>query len=58
MCGNIDDCGLDACRHENRVDEVNGYTCDCDEVRELVLQVNGSVCVAKECEIFFSNMVQ
>ena len=29
-----------------------GYTCDCDEDSELVLLVNGSVCVAKECDIF------
>ena len=34
------------------VDEVNGYTCVCDEEDELVLLVNGSLCVAKECEIF------
>ena len=52
VCGNIDDCGLGAWRNENCVDEVNGYTCDCDEDYELMLLVNGSVCVAKECEIF------
>ena len=39
VCGNIDDCG-------NCVDKVNGYTCDCDEDHELMLWVNGSVCVA------------
>ena len=47
MCGNID-----ACRNENCVDEVNGYTCDCDEDYELMLLLNGSVCVANEREIF------
>ena len=48
MCGNIDDCGRNACRNENCVDEVKGYTCDFDEDHELMLQVNGSLCVAKE----------
>ena len=38
---------LDACRTGDCVDKVNGYTCDCDEDHELMLQVNGSVCVAK-----------
>ena len=52
MCGMIDDCGPDACRNENCVDEVNGYTCDCDEDHELMLQVDGPVCVANEYEIF------
>ena len=51
VCGNIDDCGPGTCRNENCVDEVKGYTCDCDEDSELMLQVNGSVCVVK---IFFS----
>ena len=51
VCGNSDDCGPDGCRSEKCVDEVNGHTCDCDEDHELMLQVNGSVCVAKECEI-------
>ena len=41
-----------------RVGEVNDYTCDCDEDYELMLLVNGAVCVAKECEIFRSNTVQ
>ena len=45
MCGNIDDCGPEACRNGNCVDEVNGYTCDCDEDHELMLLVNGPVCV-------------
>ena len=52
MCGNIDDCGLDACRTCRCVDEVNGYTCDHDEDFELILLVNGSVFVAKDCENF------
>ena len=46
------DCGPDACGNGNCVDKVNGYTCDCDEDYELMLHVNGSVTVAKECEIF------
>ena len=25
------ECGPDACRNGNCADEVNGYTCDCDE---------------------------
>ena len=52
VCGNIDDCGPHACRNGNCVDKVNGYTCDCDEDSELMLPVNGSVCVAEECGIF------
>ena len=48
MCGIIDECGLNACRNGICVDKVNGYTCDCDEDFELMLQVNGSVCVAKD----------
>ena len=54
----MDDCGPEASRNGNCVDEVNGYTCDCDEDHELILLVNGPVCVAKDCEIFFSNTVQ
>ena len=54
MCGNIDDCGPDACRNENCVDEVKRFP-----VRiATMLQVNGSVCVAKECENLLSNTVQ
>ena len=52
MCKGTLRTGPDARRNENCVDEVNGYTCDCDEEHELVLQVNGSVGAAKECEIF------
>ena len=48
MCGIIDECGLNACRNCICVDKVNCYTCDCDEDFELMLQVNGSVCVAKD----------
>ena len=51
VCGIIDYCGPDVCRNENCVDEVNDCTCDCDADYELMLQVNGSVCVAKECDI-------
>ena len=42
MCEIIDDCDLDACRTGDCVDKVNGYTCDCDEDHELMLQLNGS----------------
>ena len=42
MCEIIHDCGLNACRTGDCVDKVNGYTCDCDEDHELMLQVNGS----------------
>ena len=38
--------------NENGVD----YTCDRDEDYELILLVNGSVCVAEECEIFSQNL--
>ena len=55
VCEIIDDCGLNACRTGNCVDKVNGYTCDCDEDRELMLQVNGSACVARSMKISFSN---
>ena len=58
VCGNIADCGPDACRNGNCAEEVNGYTCDCDEDYELMLLENGSVCVAKECKNFLSNTVQ
>ena len=55
----FDDCGPGACGNENCVDEVNRYTCDCNEDNPgWMLLVNGSVCVAKECEIFLSNTVQ
>ena len=43
-----------ACRDGNSVDKVNGYTCNCDAGHELMLQENGSVCVAKEMRDFFS----
>ena len=42
MCEIIDDCGFNACRTGDCVDKVNGYTCDCDEDHELMLQENGS----------------
>ena len=32
-------------------EQVNGYTCDCDEDLELMLQVNGSACVARNVNI-------
>ena len=38
---------LNACRTGDCVDKVNGYTCDCDEDHELMLQVNGSACVTR-----------
>ena len=42
---------LNACRTGDCVDKVNGYTCDCDEDHELMLQVNGSACVARNVNI-------
>ena len=48
-CAGSLDCGPDACRNGNCVDKVNGNAFDCDEDYELMLQVNDSVCVVKEC---------
>ena len=42
---------LNACRTRDCVDKVNGYTCDCDEDLELMLQVSGSACVARNVNI-------
>ena len=58
MCENIDDCGLNACRTGDCVDKVNGYTCDCDGDHELMLQVNGSACVARNMKNFLLQRVQ
>ena len=55
MCEIIDDCGPDACRNCDCVNKVKGYTCDCDEDHELMLQVNGSACVARNMKISLSN---
>ena len=55
VCEIIDDRGLNACRTGDCVDKVNGYTCDCDENRKLMLQVNGSACVARNVKNSFSN---
>ena len=55
MCEIIDDCGLNACRTGDCVDKVNGYTCDCDEDHELMLQVTGSACVARNVKNSFSS---
>ena len=57
VCGNIDDCGPDACRTESCADEAKDYTCDCDEDCELMLLVHRPACLAKECAIFFSRTV-
>ena len=47
---------LNACRTGDCVDKVNGDTCDCDEDHELMLQLNGSACVARNVKKFsFSN---
>ena len=44
---------LNAYRTGDCVDKVNGHTCDCDEDLELMLQVNGSACVARNVNISF-----
>ena len=49
---------LNACRTGDCVDKVNGCTCDCDEDHELMLQVNGSACVARNVKNFFFHRVQ
>ena len=49
---------LNACRTGDCVDKVNGYTCDCDEDHELMLQVNGSACVARNVKNFLLQRVQ
>ena len=46
---------FDACRNCDCVDMVNCCTCDCDEDHELMLQVNGSTCVARNVKISLSN---
>ena len=43
---------LERLQQHTEVDKVKGYTCDCDEGYELMLQGNDSVCVTKECGIF------
>ena len=58
VCDIIEDCGLDACRTSDGVDKVNGYTCDCDGDRELMLQVSGSTCVARNVTNFPLQRVQ
>ena len=50
--------GLHACRTSDWVDKVNGYTCDCDEDHELMLQVSGSACVARHVKNFLLQRVQ
>ena len=49
---------LNACRTGDCVDKVNGYTCDCDEDHELMLQLNGSACVARNVKNFLLQRVQ
>ena len=49
---------LNACRTGDCVEKVNGYTCDCDEDRELMLQLKGSACVARNVKIFLLQRVQ
>ena len=49
---------LNACRIGDCVDKVNGYTCDCDEDHELMLQLNGSTCVARNVKHFLLQRVQ
>ena len=55
VCEIIDDGELNACRNGDCVDKVNFYTCDCDEDHELMLQISGSACVARNMKISFSN---
>ena len=55
MCEIIDDCELNACRTRDCVNKVNGYSCDCYEDHELILQVNGSACVARNMKFSFSS---
>ena len=49
---------IDACKTGDCVDKVNVYTCDCDEDHELMLQVNGSACVARNVKNFLFQRVQ
>ena len=49
---------LNACRTGDCVDKVNGFTCDCDEDHELMLQLNGSACVARNVKNFLLQRVQ
>ena len=49
---------LNACRTGDCVDKVNGYTCDCDEDHELMLQLNGSACVARNVKKILLQRVQ
>ena len=51
----IDDCGLNPCGTGDCINNVNGYTCDCDEDHELMLQVNGPACVARNVKNSSSN---
>ena len=50
--------GLNACRNENCVDEVNGYTCDCDEDHEFMFAGKWLSVRGQGMPKFLSNMVQ
>ena len=58
VCEIIDDCDLNACKTGDCVDKVNGYTCDYDEDHELMLQLNGSACVARNVKNILLQGVQ
>ena len=55
MCEIIDDCDLNASKTGDCVDKVNGYTCDCDEDHELILQV---ACVERNVKNFLLQQFQ
>ena len=55
VCEIIDIVGLLRVETGDCVDKANSYTCDCDEDHELMLQVSGSACVARNVKISFSN---
>jgi hypothetical protein len=49
VCGNIDDCGPDACGVGECQDGLNDYTCICPEGHEVVPTGEGETCAAVTC---------